>query len=97
MIWGGRIVILSEDLGSIFMICGALKTALKFVAFLWPPECVPKIRVGRTWVLITALLGPSKPVREHCSRQHVETGLQQTAWRIQGYTNVQYPRSLVPL
>ena len=72
------------------MTVGALATVLKFDDFQWPPGCAPEIRVGRKWVVITCVLGPTKPVRQHFSRQHVKTVWQQTAWRIQGHRKVSY-------
>ena len=46
----------------------------------------------------TCFLGPTQPVRQHCSRQHVERVWQQTARGIQGYRNVEYsPQPGAPL
>ena len=40
------------------------------------------------WVLV--FFCPHQLVRQHCSKQHVETVLQHTAWITQGCRNVQY-------
>ena len=86
------------DLGLILVTFGTLRTGLNFNDFPWPLGCGPEFKARAKWMVGSWLLGPStKPVRQHYSRQHVETVWQQAALRIQKKTGkFHMSRSLVP-